>query len=116
MVRAPGGSLPTLGHIQFKHPTKPGRTTVPHPERDIPIGTRRSSEAAQTLRVREKEEQITSMQRQIEDFKRKAQQGSRQLQGEVRELALEANSQKIRTGLWRNATGLWIFTRAKLGY
>jgi predicted RNA binding protein YcfA (HicA-like mRNA interferase family) len=24
-------------HVQFKHPTKPGRVTVPHPERDVPI-------------------------------------------------------------------------------
>jgi hypothetical protein len=47
-------------------------------------------EAALTLRVREKEEQIASMQRQIEDLKRKAEQGSQQLQGEVQELALEA--------------------------
>jgi predicted RNA binding protein YcfA (HicA-like mRNA interferase family) len=26
-------------HIQFKHPTKLGRVTVPHPQRDIPKGT-----------------------------------------------------------------------------
>ncbi|EYD77080.1 hypothetical protein Rumeso_01339 [Rubellimicrobium mesophilum DSM 19309] len=26
-------------HMQFKHPTKPGRVTVPHPKRDIPKGT-----------------------------------------------------------------------------
>jgi hypothetical protein len=42
------------------------------------------------LRVLEKEEQISSMQRQIEDLKRKAEQGSQQLQGEVQELELEA--------------------------
>jgi hypothetical protein len=47
-------------------------------------------ETALSLRVREKEEQIASMQRQIEDLKRKAEQGSQQLQGEVQELALEA--------------------------
>lgn len=29
---------------QFKHPTKPGRVTVPHPSRDLPIGTLRSIE------------------------------------------------------------------------
>jgi hypothetical protein len=46
------------------------------------------AEAALTLRVREKEEQIASMQRQIEDLRRKADQGSQQLQGEVQELAL----------------------------
>ncbi len=26
-------------HWQFKHPTKSGRVTVPHPKRDLPIGT-----------------------------------------------------------------------------
>lgn len=26
-------------HRQYKHPTKPGRTTVPHPEKDLPKGT-----------------------------------------------------------------------------
>ncbi len=31
-------------HIQFKHPNKKGRVTVPHPKRDIPIGTLRSTE------------------------------------------------------------------------
>ena len=41
------------------------------------------------LKVVEKEEQISSMQRQIEDLKRKAEQGSQQLQGEVLELELE---------------------------
>jgi hypothetical protein len=51
---------------------------------------RARDEAALTLRVREKEEQIASMQRQIEDLRRKAEQGSQQLQGEVLELALEA--------------------------
>jgi predicted RNA binding protein YcfA (HicA-like mRNA interferase family) len=31
-------------HVQFRHPTKPGRVTVPHPHRDIPTGTFRSIE------------------------------------------------------------------------
>ena len=26
-------------HRQFKHPTKPGRVTVPHPVKDMPPGT-----------------------------------------------------------------------------
>jgi hypothetical protein len=51
---------------------------------------KQEAEAALSLRVREKEEQIASMQRQIEDLKRKAEQGSQQLQGEVQELVLEA--------------------------
>lgn len=31
-------------HKQFKHPTKSGRVTVPHPNRDIPRGTLKSIE------------------------------------------------------------------------
>ena len=29
-------------HVQFRHPLKKGRVTVPHPEKDIPIGTLKS--------------------------------------------------------------------------
>ncbi len=29
-------------HKQFKHPTKKGRVTVPHTNREIPIGTQAS--------------------------------------------------------------------------
>jgi predicted RNA binding protein YcfA (HicA-like mRNA interferase family) len=29
-------------HHNFKHPTKSGRVTVPHPKRDLPIGTLRN--------------------------------------------------------------------------
>jgi hypothetical protein len=50
---------------------------------------KQETEEALGLKVREKEEQIASMQRQIEDLRRKAEQGSQQLQGEVQELALE---------------------------
>jgi predicted RNA binding protein YcfA (HicA-like mRNA interferase family) len=39
-------------HIQFKHPTKPGRVTVPHPKRDIPLGTLRSIERQAALKLR----------------------------------------------------------------
>lgn len=31
-------------HVQFKHPQRPGRVTVPHPNRDLPRGTLRSIE------------------------------------------------------------------------
>lgn len=31
-------------HVQLKHPSKPGRVTVPHPKRDIPKGTLKSIE------------------------------------------------------------------------
>ena len=29
-------------HHQFKHPAKAGRVTVPHPKKDLPIGTVRN--------------------------------------------------------------------------
>jgi predicted RNA binding protein YcfA (HicA-like mRNA interferase family) len=29
-------------HQQFKHPTKKGRVTVPHPKKDLPTGTLKS--------------------------------------------------------------------------
>jgi len=29
-------------HHQYKHPDKPGRVTVPHPKKDLPVGTLRS--------------------------------------------------------------------------
>ncbi|WP_084288516.1 type II toxin-antitoxin system HicA family toxin [Desulfovermiculus halophilus] len=31
-------------HIQFRHPSKKGRVTVPHPKKDIPAGTLKSIE------------------------------------------------------------------------
>lgn len=37
-------------HHQFKHPTKPGRTTVKHPEKDIPIKTLKSIEKQSGLK------------------------------------------------------------------
>jgi predicted RNA binding protein YcfA (HicA-like mRNA interferase family) len=39
-------------HAQFKHPTKPGRVTVPHPKRDLPVGTLRSIERQSGLILR----------------------------------------------------------------
>jgi len=51
---------------------------------------RKETEEELKLKVSEKEQTITAMQRQIEDLKRKAEQGSQQLQGEVLELELEA--------------------------
>jgi predicted RNA binding protein YcfA (HicA-like mRNA interferase family) len=39
-------------HVQFKHPTKPGRVTVPHPKSDIPIGTFRSIEKQADLKLK----------------------------------------------------------------
>ncbi|WP_334146206.1 DUF2130 domain-containing protein [Hyphomicrobium sp.] len=51
---------------------------------------RLEAEEGLKLKLLEKEEQMSSMQRQIEELKRKAEQGSQQLQGEVLELELEA--------------------------
>ncbi|MEO8113672.1 MAG: type II toxin-antitoxin system HicA family toxin [Phenylobacterium sp.] len=39
-------------HKQFKHPTRSGRVTVPHPVRDLPIGTLRSIERQSGLVLR----------------------------------------------------------------
>jgi predicted RNA binding protein YcfA (HicA-like mRNA interferase family) len=39
-------------HVQFKHPSKPGRVTVPHPEKDIPIGTLKSIERQSGLKLK----------------------------------------------------------------
>jgi len=51
---------------------------------------RKEAEEQLNLKVMEKEQTITSMQKQIEELKRKSEQGSQQLQGEVQELAMEA--------------------------
>lgn len=51
---------------------------------------RKEGEEGLKLKVLEKEQTITSMQKQIEDLKRRAEQGSQQLQGEVQELELES--------------------------
>jgi predicted RNA binding protein YcfA (HicA-like mRNA interferase family) len=39
-------------HVQFKHPAKPGRVTVPHPEKDIPAKTLKSIERQSGVRFR----------------------------------------------------------------
>jgi predicted RNA binding protein YcfA (HicA-like mRNA interferase family) len=39
-------------HKQFKHPTKQGRVTVPHPKKDLPAGTLASIEKQSGLRLR----------------------------------------------------------------
>ncbi|MCC5980464.1 MAG: type II toxin-antitoxin system HicA family toxin [Oceanicaulis sp.] len=39
-------------HLQFKHPAKPGRVTVPHPKKDVPIGTLRSIEQQADMKLR----------------------------------------------------------------
>jgi predicted RNA binding protein YcfA (HicA-like mRNA interferase family) len=43
----------TVGsHRQFKHTTKPGRVTVPHPVKDMPIGTLKSIERQAGITLR----------------------------------------------------------------
>jgi len=54
------------------------------------VQARKEAEEQLKLKVMEKEQTITSMQKQIEELKRKAEQGSQQLQGEVQELELES--------------------------
>ena len=39
-------------HVQFKHAVKPGRVTVPHPKRDLPIGTLKSIEKHAVIKLR----------------------------------------------------------------
>lgn len=39
-------------HLQMKHPEKPGRVTLPHPRRDIPIGTVKSIEKQSGLKLK----------------------------------------------------------------
>ena len=51
---------------------------------------KKEAEEELKLKVMEKDQTITSMQKQIEELKRRAEQGSQQLQGEVQELELEA--------------------------
>ncbi len=51
---------------------------------------RKEVEEELKLKVLEKDQTITAMQKQIEELKRRAEQGSQQLQGEVQEIELEA--------------------------
>ena len=39
-------------HAQYKHPVKTGRVTVPHPKRDLPIGTLKSIERQAGVKLR----------------------------------------------------------------
>jgi len=56
---------------------------------DVRVLAKKEAEDEQKLKVMEKEQTISAMQKQIEDLKRRAEQGSQQLQGEVQELELE---------------------------
>ena len=50
---------------------------------------KKEAEEELKLKVMEKDQTITAMQKQIEELKRRAEQGSQQLQGEVQEIELE---------------------------
>lgn len=39
-------------HRQFRHPTKPGKVTVPDPRKDIPLGTLKRMEQQSGLKLR----------------------------------------------------------------
>jgi predicted RNA binding protein YcfA (HicA-like mRNA interferase family) len=38
-------------HHQYTHPSKPGRVTVPHPKKDLKVGTIRSIEKQAGIRI-----------------------------------------------------------------
>ena len=38
-------------HIQFKHPHKNGRVTVPYPKKDLPVGTVKSIEKQARIKL-----------------------------------------------------------------
>jgi len=42
----------TGSHVHFKHRSKPGKITVPHPVKDLPIGTLKSIEKASGVKLR----------------------------------------------------------------
>ena len=54
------------------------------------VTARKEAEESLSLKIKEREQTISSMQKRIEELKRKAEQGSQQLQGEVQELVLES--------------------------
>ncbi|GBC64036.1 type II toxin-antitoxin system HicA family toxin [Desulfonema ishimotonii] len=39
-------------HAQYKHPEKKGRVTVPHPKKEIPLGTLKRIEKQADLKLR----------------------------------------------------------------
>lgn len=39
-------------HLQMRHGLKPGRVTLPHPKKDLPVGTLRSIEKQAGLKLR----------------------------------------------------------------
>lgn len=42
----------TGSHVHFKHGSKPGKITVPHPVKDLPVGTLKSIEKVSGVKLR----------------------------------------------------------------
>jgi predicted RNA binding protein YcfA (HicA-like mRNA interferase family) len=55
LLRADGWrhAATTGGHWHFKHPVKPGKVTVPHPRKDLPIGTLKSIERQSGVKLKD---------------------------------------------------------------
>jgi predicted RNA binding protein YcfA (HicA-like mRNA interferase family) len=54
LLRNDGGQVVRQkgSHVQLRHPSKPGRVTVPHPNKDVPMGTLKSIEKQSGLTLR----------------------------------------------------------------
>lgn len=54
LIEADGWVLARVNgsHHLFRHPTRPGAVTVPHPKKDLPIGTVRSIERQSGVNLR----------------------------------------------------------------
>jgi predicted RNA binding protein YcfA (HicA-like mRNA interferase family) len=53
-IEADGWNLVRINgsHHHFRHPTKPGTVTMPHPRKDVPIGTLKSIERQSGVKLR----------------------------------------------------------------
>jgi predicted RNA binding protein YcfA (HicA-like mRNA interferase family) len=53
MIKAEGWKLKRINgsHHHFNHTARPGIVTVPHPKRDIPVGTLKSIEKQSGVRL-----------------------------------------------------------------
>jgi predicted RNA binding protein YcfA (HicA-like mRNA interferase family) len=53
-IEADGWNLVRINgsHHHFRHPTKPGTVTIPHPRKDVPIGTLKSIERQSGVKLR----------------------------------------------------------------
>ncbi len=54
LIKANGWKLVNVvgSHHQYKHPTKKGRITIPHPKKDLTIGTLKSIEKQSGVSLR----------------------------------------------------------------